>query len=426
MSGWGVEFEFVEDDAGNGQFVSAGGGVPRLLGLVRQNQLEQAARAYEEMGRSAAGALIEEARISSMNTRRNIAEIFKRARDFDGAAQVLEQLSAHGEAAVLFEQGGDFASAARCHQAAGEFGKAAQALERAGQLDAAVKLYQKAGDNEGVAGCLVRLERFYEAAALYRQLGNVKAEVELLRLVPASDPRHLESVERLATLMERHGHLQQAAQLIVGSLRANEAARKHPGLQVLLLRCLEALGKHEEARRVRASFGMPVDAPLPVADPPTAPSMQRPDLQDHAAEDYGFLKAIPIFGELALADMRDLFRAAQQMEFAAGAALIEQGQPSRGLLVITDGKVDVSAMSGGSNRLLNTLSAGAYVGEIGLVQDAPASARVVAQTPVRALFISKDAFAHYLYEHPAAALAIYKLFTQNLAQRVRALSEQAA
>jgi len=50
------------------------------------------------------------------------------------------------------------------------------------------------------------------------------------------------------------------------------------------------------------------------------------------------------------------------------------------------------------------------------------SAHVRARTAVRALRISRAAFEHYLDTHEAAALRIYRLFTQNLAERVRALS----
>ena len=41
---------------------------------------------------------------------------------------------------------------------------------------------------------------------------------------------------------------------------------------------------------------------------------------------------------------------------------------------------------------------------------------------MKALFISRNAFHQYLYGAPQAALTIYKLFTLNLADRVRALS----
>jgi hypothetical protein len=269
------------------------------------------------------------------------------------------------------------------------------------------------------------MRRFFDAASIYRKLGNLHAEVEMLRQVPASDARYLEAVEQLGLLMEQHGHLARAAQLLIGVLGANPQARQQSGLQGLLLRCLDQLGRHAEADQVRASFGLPAGSPLPAPRPSTRPGpAPAADLRDSDSHDYAYLKAIPIFGELALDDMRDLFRVATHAEFPAGSALIEQGAPARGLVVITEGQVEVAARVDGQMRPLNTLSAGAYVGEIGLVQAGNASARVTAQTAVRALFISNDAFAHYVYEHPAAALAIYRLFTQNLAERVRVLTDQ--
>ena len=137
---------------------------------------------------------------------------------------------------------------------------------------------------------------------------------------------------------------------------------------------------------------------------------------------YGFLKALPMFAELSLPDMKALYRACSEMQFAAGQHLIEIGQPGKGLFVIVDGMVEVYGGPDVGSRLLNTMGPGSHVGEISLVRDSPTSARVTARTAVRTLFVSRDAFADYLYGNPAAALCIYRLFTQNLADRVRALS----
>ncbi len=78
--------------------------------------------------------------------------------------------------------------------------------------------------------------------------------------------------------------------------------------------------------------------------------------------------------------------------------------------------------SGAEARLLNTLGVGGYVGEISLLLDGPTSARVTARSAVKALFISREAFTQYLFNTPAAAAKIYRLFSNNLAERVRALS----
>ena len=423
--GWGVEFEFVEGAEGNGEFVSAGGHLPKLQGLINRGDVDQASRLYEETGGIYGQAILEDAKVGSNTTRRNIAEVFRRARDFAAAARVLELVGDYAAAGPLYEQANDFPSAARCHRSAGDEKKAAPALERSGDYEPALEAYKRAGDLPAAAECLVRLGRLVEAAACYQEAGNVHAEVEVLRQVPLTDAKANVAVLRLAGLMEAHGHIERAAAQIIGLFRANEGARTDVPLQQLLLRLLEAMGRTEDAARVRATLGLAPStgqAAMPIAagEEITAPSAKLPT----GADDYAHLKAIPIFGELSLPDMRDLFRAAQEVSYPPGSAIIDQGGASQGLVVISAGKVDVSVQAGGQTRLLNSLGPGAYVGEIGLVRDAPASARVVAQGPVRALFISKKAFEHYLYEHPSAALAIYRLFTQNLAERVRALSER--
>lgn len=107
----------------------------------------------------------------------------------------------------MYEQGGDYASAARCFETAGDFAKAAAAKERAGDVAGALALYLKANAHEAMAECLNRAQRFFEAAQVYQKLSNVRAEVEMLRMVPVDDPNRLPAVKRLSDLLERHGHM---------------------------------------------------------------------------------------------------------------------------------------------------------------------------------------------------------------------------
>jgi CRP-like cAMP-binding protein len=102
--------------------------------------------------------------------------------------------------------------------------------------------------------------------------------------------------------------------------------------------------------------------------------------------------------------------------------LIEPGQPGRGLFLIIDGIVDVFGSNSADARLLDTLGVGGYLGEISLLLDGPTSARVTARTNVKALFISREAFRRYVAHTPTAALRLYRLFSTNLAERVRTLS----
>jgi CRP-like cAMP-binding protein len=139
---------------------------------------------------------------------------------------------------------------------------------------------------------------------------------------------------------------------------------------------------------------------------------------------YTQLKGIPIFGQLSLPDMKDLFRVCGAMQWAAGTVLIEQGETGKGLIVITEGQVQVMRTDRGTSKVLATLPTGSYVGEISLVDDAPTSARVVAAGAVRGLVITPERFQQYLYTHEAAALRIYALFTRTLAARLRQANER--
>ncbi len=204
---------------------------------------------------------------------------------------------------------------------------------------------------------------------------------------------------------------------------------------------MEAMGRSDEAARVRgfaekqlaaagnapallAASAPPLpSAPSPASDPFNTlvdPFATRASAAaSHFIDAYGHLKAIPIFGELALEDMKDLYRLSEEAQYVAGSTIIEQGAQGQGLFVIVEGGVQVFKVEAGRSKPLASLSAGSYVGELSLIDEAPTSARVVAAGPVRALFISRARFNQYLYTHEAAALRIYALFTRTLAERLR-------
>jgi tetratricopeptide (TPR) repeat protein len=372
--------------------------------------LDIAVQAYEEFGAAQRQRLLEEAAEAPENRRQNLVEVLRRARDFRAAAKLLEGGRSDAEAAALYEQAGDLGAAAEAWLRSGNMTRAAAVFERCGRLELALDLYQKLGARQAMAHCLMRMKRPLEAAALYRELNNVHAEVEALRGVPPGDPQYRQAVLRLCELMEQYGHTQRALALATGALQASEESWRDADLRALVLRLLRLLGRQAEADRLQARMdeGTPWvrDTPAPLT----------------ASEGYAYFKSIPIFGELLLEDMRDLYRMARQVSFQPGETLVEKGAQGVGLLVLLEGTVDVFIGPEADARLLNTLGPGAHLGEISLVRDAPASAHVRARTAVRALSISREDFQHYLSTHDAAALRIYRLFTISLAERVRALS----
>jgi hypothetical protein len=411
-----LEFDFVDDDNG-GRFTPVGGPITQLRQLLARGEVQGATRLYEETGSVAREELVQEAASASFETRKAIGQLFRGARDFAAAARVYQLARLEGEAASSFEQAGDYAAAAASWAKQGELMKAAAAWERAGKVDQALQLYRDAGAPERVAECLARGGRFSEAAREFRAMKNTHGEVETLRAGLTADPANVELATRLAELMFQHGRREQAAQVLMQTSKLSAASRDDARFLSLLALSLDAIGNAAAAAKVRARLQQLPAAPVQLDTAPVIAGTEEP-----GTDAYGFLKALPMFADLALEDMKALYRICQQATFAAGQHLIETGQPGRGLFVIVDGQVEVYGGPDAGSRLLNTLGVGGYVGEISLVQDGPTSARVTARTPVKALFISRDAFRHYLFSAPAAALRIFQLFTFNLAERVRVLS----
>ena len=476
MSRWAgeMEFDFVEDNQGAGSFVTTGKVVQFIRSHLARNEIQQAVRLYEQAGPGTADALLDDAKSASLDSQKALADMFVMARDFGTAARIYELAKRNTDAANMHEKAGDYASAARCFQADGESLRAAAALERAGNPAAAYDLYQKAGAHDAMAECLARQHRFWEAAQLYGHLRNIRGEVEMLRLVPVGDPNRMAAVRRLATLLEQYGHAAQATQLIVDTVRAIPSAQGDGHLMIQLIRLLEAQGRSDQAAKLRAHVkqlgGASVETPAlnapgapaaviptvtaasaPAATPargadPTASPVMAPDpfdtLRDpfssapaadgggaaaaasQGADAYAFLKSIPIFGELAMGDMKDLYRLCQDVSFAPGHVIIEQGVKGTGLTIVLEGTVKVLLVQGDKTVPLAELGSGKYVGEVSLVDDAPTSARVVAHSPVRALFLPRERFDHFLYSREGAAMRIYRLFTRTLAERLRVANQR--
>ncbi len=472
MARWAgeMEFDFVDGGQEGGQFVTTGKVAQFIRTHLARKEVEHAARLYEQSAAGVAAVLLEDAKSASVDTQKALGDMFVLARDFATAARCYEMARRWPDAGRYYEQAGDYAAAARCFEKDGDKLRAAQALERSGQGGQALALYEAAGAHEVLAECLARQNRFYEAAMYYQKLGNMRGEVECLRLVPVTDPGRIPAVKRLAGLMEQYGHAQQAGQLLVETLKQIPAAQGDTQLQMQLVTLLERMGKPEQAQRVRAMLNPaaaapappPPAAPVPVAfdAAPPAPAAYPPrqaaprdpfdSLMDpfgggggaaaNAAaapaavvappatsntDAYAFLKSIPIFGELNLQDMKDLYRLCEERDFQAGTTIIEQGVRGAGLTVILEGAVGVLRVDAtGATTPLAQLGRGQYVGEISLVDEAPTSARVVANGLVRALFLPRERFEHFLYSRSEAALRIFRLFTRTLAERLRQANQR--
>ena len=388
-----------------------------LAAMLQQGDLDTATRLYEESGRAVAEQLLAVLQRAEQPVREAGAKMYVQARDFARAARLYENARFWPDAARLYEEAGDLSAAARCWKKAGEPALAARALEASGAVEEAAAIYQELKQPAAHATALARgKDRWLQSAASYRAANNLRAEADVLRQVPLDHPDRVPAVKRLTEILLSRNRPTEAAQMIADVLRDNDAGRTDLALHEQLAEIFDKLGQtvHAERLRLRAERlrnreGGLGEIPSPEAPPP-------------AQDGYKFLKKIPIFGRLSLEDMRDLYRLATEETWQPGQQIVDAGVDAPGLIILLEGDAEMYALSGEGARHLNSVGPASHLGEISLLSHSLTSARVTATTLVRGLRISPEAFDAFLATHATASLRIYRLFSENLAERVRALS----
>lgn len=399
------------------------------------------------------------------------AKSYEQGSDYVSAARNYGLAGDLPKAAAALERAGKPDLALEIHQKIGPSEAMAECMVRQHLYWDAAKVFQQLGNARGEVESLRlvpvnspnRIIAVKRLGDLLEQFGHMAPAaqilVETLQQVPGAqnDGELLTTLIRRLETMGKHDHAEKVRGFAQRLLGAGAVAAAAP-IPVVGGMPMGGAPRSSDPFRASDPFGgapasapsapafasPPPSAPRPSAPPPTsadpfgsfvdpfgggapAPSPSAPSAAPAVPavtgmpvnDGYGQLKAIPIFGELALPDMKDLYRISEAITYAPGFTIIEQGVQGAGLIVILQGSIQVVRVDGGKTTPLATLGPSAYVGELSLVDDAPTSARVVAQTAVRALMISRQRFQQYLYTHEQAAPRIYMLFTRTLAERLR-------
>jgi CRP-like cAMP-binding protein len=138
---------------------------------------------------------------------------------------------------------------------------------------------------------------------------------------------------------------------------------------------------------------------------PTDPGRVGQDWLDTLAE-------VPLFEGLSKRHLRRIAKLARLRRFAPGTAMVRAGEAGRTFYVLLDGSAKVNR----AGRRPVRLGAGAFFGEMALIDDSPRSADVVAEGEVLALTIDRPGFTKLLRAEPALAQALLR----TLAARLRA------
>lgn len=125
------------------------------------------------------------------------------------------------------------------------------------------------------------------------------------------------------------------------------------------------------------------------------------------------LRGVSLFASCSKKDLEKIAKACEEITFAAGTLIVDQGQTGTEAFVLLEGTVGVKR----NGKEVATLEPGAIFGELSLLDHGPRTATVTCQTECQVLLIAQRNFLAVVDEVPALS---HKVMAA-LASRIRDL-----
>ncbi len=132
-----------------------------------------------------------------------------------------------------------------------------------------------------------------------------------------------------------------------------------------------------------------------------------------------FLREIPIFADLSPEDLKLIAEIAREEWVPQNTVIFQQGDEGNMMFVIVEGHLHVLRSVNGIEQVLAQRGPGDFVGEMAIIESAPRSATLRAQTDVRILAIAGDTFKGILHERPDVSFAVLR----SISRRLREMAE---
>ena len=139
------------------------------------------------------------------------------------------------------------------------------------------------------------------------------------------------------------------------------------------------------------------------------------------------LAGVPLFEGLDDATLVELGEALEERNFTGGELLCEEGSTGHECYFIIEGQVNVSKIidkDDGREKVLATLQAGDFFGEMALLEDSPRSANVRAAGPTRVLILSRESFWSLLDREADVAVKMLFGIISTIVGRLRRTSTE--
>ncbi len=134
------------------------------------------------------------------------------------------------------------------------------------------------------------------------------------------------------------------------------------------------------------------------------------------------LRRIPLFQHMTYKELLAILGIARGRQFEKGQPIIKEGETGDELFVLFRGKVTVLK----SGLQIAQLKAGGHFGEMGLVDQAPRSATVVAHEETSAISIDRDSLLKLMRRDSLLAVKLLWSFVQVLSERLRNTNDAVA
>lgn len=126
------------------------------------------------------------------------------------------------------------------------------------------------------------------------------------------------------------------------------------------------------------------------------------------------LREIPIFADLSPEDLKLVAETAREEWIPQNTVIFNQGDEGDRMFVIVEGRLHVLNQVDGEEHILAQRGAGDFVGEMAVIESAPRSATLRAQTDSRLLALDGETFKGILRERPDVSFAVLRSISRRL------------
>jgi CRP/FNR family transcriptional regulator, cyclic AMP receptor protein len=134
-----------------------------------------------------------------------------------------------------------------------------------------------------------------------------------------------------------------------------------------------------------------------------------------AAEIEAVFGAVPLFRRLSRQQRSRLAKRATRRAYGPGAVIVRQGDTSMSLYIVLAGAIRVQReLAGGAAMPVAEGGRAFFFGEMGLIDDEPRAATVVAVAPTECALLARWDFQTELRHDPDIALALLPILTGRI------------